>query len=633
MEYLMAWEEEEFQIALNAGTFTPFLGAGASSLRSLENASFDLAPWNSVGKTLGKIYVDLPNDESRHFLRFFAQQRLRISREHLDIFMPEKLEAGVARQPLGDDLVDLQVALVRAMTRLTAIFGDEFVKQVPSLRQLPDCAITFSLRQQGEQDAWLDLCKAVVIAKLLRDKRGRDGGAFHGADPEWLPPNKRRKFRISRVYENLVVLTRLLVGQKDEDFIKSLHPENFSNPDMSQMGNALIKAATPRGLLRLDMMQWLGDLLEHSLVFWIPRFPTTLELAFELGLAVPSGLPQRPELAQAAQALEARAGKGKVQEYIQDLMDYCKTGMQDGGAGHRRFYVAIAAVLCDQWEHYNLAAHEAEREPIGIDQFRQPPLAKGHSDRAKKTPVVTTKRSRPAAFMPIAATTNYDSGLECIFDEFGLSYHVIFPVQQYEDSGESDTVPPWIVRTVVRGKNIPDVAMPGRATELPSKVQVQGPIIVKLHGAPTQPEGTDDKNRPFKHRIIVSEKEYLYALQASSSELTWFEQEMFSPRDDARADSDAQARSIWFLGYSIADWNVRLRLFSHLRRRAQSDRPLRAVHRDYEPFRQSILRDLRVELCLGDLNIVPDIILKHYSGTGSSGTVRKFLDDLDPSVR
>jgi hypothetical protein len=636
MEFLSGWEGE-LPTSLSAGTFTPFLGAGASSLRSREEISFDAHPWDKVGKTLVRIYIDVAGNESRIFLRAFAQQRLQPSEDWLNEFMPipsgrADASASLPRQLAGDDLIDLQVALVRAMRRLTAIFGDEFVKQVPSLRELPDCAVSFSFQDEDEQDAWKKLCEAAAIAKKLSDRKKQDA-SFRGADAQWLPAKARRAFNIARVYERLAMLTCLLVGQEQEKDVKSLFRQQFKdNPDLLRVGAELNEANVPRGTLRLDMMQWLADLLEYSLVYWIPRFPTTLELAFELGLAVPAGPPRRPELAQAAQAFASDAKEANAADYIKELMEYCESGMKPGNVVdpvYRRFYVAIAAALCDQWERYEglVLGRSAARAISGTEQVRR--LTSGQVDLVEEAAIATNEAPPRVGFMPIAATTNYDSGLELVFAEFEIPYHVLFPVQ----SGSADGLArlPWVFRTVLPGRTPNDTTMSSVDPALPEKSPLKGPVIVKLHGAPTLQEAADGFGGYFKHKIVVSEKEYLDALQEGSSTLHWFEHEMFKPLDDEeKHDPASRARSVWFLGYSIADWNVRLRLYSHLRGTRRDERPLRAVNRDYDPFRQAILRPLKVLLCRGDLNKVPNAILEYYGDRyGKCGpAVQRLLDDL-----
>src|SRR4051794_24154205 len=59
------------------GIFTPFLGAGASSLRSGE-IDFDSYPWRDVALTLTAISRPL-HARSRHFLRSFIKHRLNIT--------------------------------------------------------------------------------------------------------------------------------------------------------------------------------------------------------------------------------------------------------------------------------------------------------------------------------------------------------------------------------------------------------------------------------------------------------------------------------------------------------------------------------------------------------------------------
>src|SRR5689334_6102849 len=81
----------EIEIDIREGQFTPFLGAGASSLRSTE-VHIDLYPWCDVAKTISAIAAGLQTERSLQFLRSFAQQRLRIPDDKIDRIVPKSAD-------------------------------------------------------------------------------------------------------------------------------------------------------------------------------------------------------------------------------------------------------------------------------------------------------------------------------------------------------------------------------------------------------------------------------------------------------------------------------------------------------------------------------------------------------------
>jgi hypothetical protein len=62
---------------------------------------------------------------------------------------------------------------------------------------------------------------------------------------------------------------------------------------------------------------------------------------------------------------------------------------------------------------------------------------------------------------------------------------------------------------------------------------------------------------------------------------------------------------LWFLGYSITDWNVRLRLYEHIRRLADSVegqvQERLALDRRFDCLRSAVLGALGVRVFLGEL--------------------------------
>ena len=83
---------------------------------------------------------------------------------------------------------------------------------------------------------------------------------------------------------------------------------------------------------------------------------------------------------------------------------------------------------------------------------------------------------------------------------------------------------------------------------------------------------------------------------------------------------------------------MRLRLYSHLRTLPdESGKAMRAVNRDYDPFRQAILQKLQIHLCHGDLNLVPKEIYEYYSDprrlANSSESVKKLVAAMKDEYR
>jgi len=210
------------------------------------------------------------------------------------------------------------------------------------------------------------------------------------------------------------------------------------------------------------------------------------------------------------------------------------------------------------------------------------------------------------ALQPLILTTNFDRGLENALTKFGIGYHVLFPVRLGENSPVE-----WLLRTYYdreRKEKSGSVFEDRTWLEACSQgeeptFEIVGPIIVKLHGAPCEPPGSLVS---FKHWIVLSELGYLQALE-ESRQLPWITQQMNSP---AKGRNTNAHRSLWFLGHSIADWNVRLRLYRDCYSREGRIRQGRrsTVDRDRDVFRYAILKNLEVVRYIGDLTGLPGII-------------------------
>ena len=147
-----------------------------------------------------------------------------------------------------------------------------------------------------------------------------------------------------------------------------------------------------------------------------------------------------------------------------------------------------------------------------------------------------------------------------------------------------------------------------------------GPIIVKLHGSPSL-----ELESRLRHWIVLSEFSYLQALGTSARAPYWLEQQLSLKNISAEWDSrGGMGRSLWFLGSSISDWNVRLRLYEDLRRGGRRS----SVNQGIDVYRSAILDGLGVEQHIGDLNYLPGMILEILANDLLSDSVTQLVARL-----
>jgi SIR2-like protein len=590
--------------AIRNGLFTPFLGAGASSLRSLET---DLSshPWDEIMRTLVSIAAGLRTERSLRFLRSFASQRLRLSKCQLDLHLPLVSEPSTAfvKDPIftNNCLFTLQVELVRATARLTHYFGTRFSEETPSIHRLANCSVPFEAVKDGAEDTVNQLLRAASVARglLTTDSKLRNSPflrRYTGIE---------RSLEVQRVHHKLLTLIVILLGshRKAYDSELMLHREGRVVPVRREIWEGL---APDSGHLRLDAVQWMSELVWYTLRYWIPCYPTTAEMAFELSLMVDDAPPRRAELAQAAQAMENVDPESLAAE-VSHLLLYCEECQKDDRDGSRStkaFYYGVATALQHQYDLFAASRFTAAGKEIVEDpqeEFRQMDDSTVPNEPADRDETPPTP--------PIVFTTNFDNALENVFEENDLPFHVIYPMLRgsaERGNEQKRKQPVWWFKTFypkstrTRPRDRAWIDIIDKNNQQPDMNKIRGPLIVKLHGAPCI-----EKPEPNSVCwIVLSEVGYLQALGGQANIPTWLNEQLGTGKESRR--------SLWFLGYSISDWNVRLRLFEHIKESSLGMGMRSTVDREADPYRTAILKNIRVQHWVEDLTRIPDMILHMF---------------------
>ncbi len=527
------------------GKFMPFLGAGASSLRPTDRRS---APWNKVSARVVKLLGSLEDEGEKKYLRTQAQAH--------DIDMTKQTGDLVYRPQIANDLLfQLQKSLVRLGSRLVELFGQEMVRGRHCVAELVEYQVDVTSSDRAALlELWLDADDAaaeLVHALRTNSQQVEEETEILGA---------------RSIYEKLLLFTcrmRVRKGKELPSLARRLakHQKNLQDLD-------LLICSSLRPTLRLDELAWLEDLLWHTLRYDIPAYPTVAELTFRLSLTAATALVHRGELTQVAELLDEKALEATIKQWIR----FCEVRTPS----LRRFHLSIAAALLCEYSCY---------------------------DKEAEIPRV-----------PVAFTTNYDQAIEKALDRLahsGDTYHVVFPVYvTLGASKKSNTSPTWVgysVRFKSDGSRSESELFNCRDWTIGFLQDfIKGPIIVKLHGSPlvdlpanpNVQEVLDDGKlisyKEIKHMIILSESSYLRAIVEQRKYPKWIEETLKAPN-----------RDLWFLGYSISDWNVRLRLFEHLlytREISEEDQPTKSLYgHGFDLLRAAIFDTLHIEVHEGGL--------------------------------
>jgi hypothetical protein len=495
----------------------------------------------------------------------------------------------------GNCLLTLQVQLVRATSRLTDYFGQRFAQETPAIHRLPDCSVPFEVGNPGAKEALTELFGAASEARKLQAVN------FKRRNSPFLReyPGIERGIEAQRLHHKLLTLIVILLGRRREAYNAKLklHVEGRGVPVREEIWNG---TAPDSGHLRLDAVQWMSELLWYTIRYWIPCYPTTAEMAFELSLLVDDAPPRRAELAQAAQAMENFDRESLAAE-VRSLIAYCdqcQSDKQGGSKGTRAFYYGVATALQHQFDLFKAKREVADpnmkyRNVSNEDH----PVEEGHAAEGRT-------QEATGLTPPIVFTTNFDNALEQVFAENGLGFHVVYPMLGDEKDRPNGTKLIWWLKTSYPKSSFSkatDVHWDSIVNnyEQPDLEQIVGPMIVKLHGAPCM-----EKPVPTSQWwMVLSEVGYLQALGGQASIPSWLNQQLGNKKESRRA--------LWFLGYSISDWNVRLRLFEHIKVGNIGARS--TVDREKDPYRTALLKNIKVQHWVEDLTRIPDMIFHMFT--------------------
>ena len=416
-------------------------------------------------------------------------------------------------------------------------------------------------------------------------------------------PGIERGLEAQRLYHKILTLIVILLGRNGREVYDTELRQHRVGRAVPVPGEVWEGISPDSGHLRLDAVQWMSELVWYTLRYWLPCYPTTAELAFELSLIVDDAPPRRAELAQAAQAMENLDPESLATE-VSNVMLYCEECQRDDPDGSRStkvFYYGVATALQHQYYLF-----EASRPIVGGEEVAEDPHEefRDMDDSSIDVNPFVPKEESPTP--PIVFTTNFDNALENVFYENDVAFHVIYPmlpaVERGDDKKKRRPVE-WWFKTVYRksdrtgAKNVLWKSIIGKG-EKPDMKKISGPLIVKLHGAPCM-EKPETNSQCW---MVLSEVGYLHALGGQASMPAWLNEQLGTGTESKR--------SLWFLGYSISDWNVRLRLFEHIKESNTGNRS--TVDREADPYRTAILKNIRVQHWVDDLTRIPDSILHMF---------------------
>lgn len=307
--------------------------------------------------------------------------------------------------------------------------------------------------------------------------------------------------------------------------------------------------------LSLAQVEWIGDLLWHTIRFDAPMYPSPDELAFQLSACF-SAPPRKVKVGTIVELVNKEDRANIISKLFK---------VYEGNPSERRkdphgFYDAIARTL-----FYSLRIGSASKSRV----FR------GSGPEAAARKPVT-----------IAISTNFDRELEKAMAAFKRPFHLLFPVyagREGDDGANGQDA--WLLRTFrVDGDGQgewDDEILVTNPNSL-KRFGFEGPLVVKLYGSPQ--EKLKIKSN-YSHRVSISDCDFIEAML--SRERYW--------PPDLKDLLVLGGRVLCFLGYPLTDANSRLRLSDHLDGE-QRDRTLFLIDYPEDPLRHTFLEHINVNL-------------------------------------
>ncbi len=480
---------DKLQFAVEKGIFTPVLGPGCYRVQS--NMSRGRA---HVEERAGRLRQAF--DESSH------------ERDYIDSVVRSRLGEGATPVRLRTEvaaplpfeetsLLALQVALVQLGVRLTRSFAEAMGKRVEAITELFDFSV------KVEAAVW----KSAVAQRLEQ--------AFKAAE---------------------------MLSFDVQNQSKSLGLGAAGIRDRLRDLRTIPAQQAPTVTVPLTLLEWIGDLVWHTLRFRAPMYPAPDDLAFQLSVCLTEDLssPRKRSVGAAASPFQ----KGALASLLELWL---KTWAPSDGHGSSAFHEAIARAL-------------VQALPRDEDA-----LFPGNSSSAKV--------SQSQTFASIALDTTFEEGLQRVFRKRGVPYYVAFPAKMvYNDlrlGVDNKKQQCWILYSDLNARRewvylASDKQATGRKQlQTLASARFEGPLVVKLNGAPLTPlpmpddlQGVPDNMQVtnLQHRVIVS---YADVMRAVGTEA------VLPPglHGLLKQKKEGRQRSLCLLGFPLTDSNSRLRVY------------------------------------------------------------------------
>lgn len=535
--------------------FTPVIGPGCSLIGRQRGPA-----WVAMSGQINALLRALKDEpEPSRYLRSLATLRI------YDVDL--RLGTDVSEPSPDDALARMQLELARVGSRLGALFASTMLASAVPVWDTLTFKLTIDRDDPGLREVQQHLVDAAIAAFRVKQK------------PEWKDPTSG--LGSAGLYDRIVQFAAQMIGRaelpeppRESNPIERIRQDVFEDIEKWRRASYSRHDREINAIeLSIYQLEWVADALWHTLRFDKAAYPRADELAFQISLLASGVFSRRMELPTAAQLAHVMLAPSTVAAWFR------KYEHVEAPPKMHEFYDSLAKILLAQYNGFK--SHASSEAPSSGGALQ--------------------------GFQAVAFSTNFDLEMErALARAPGIeAFHVLVPVNAYfPDEPVPDLE--WLFGTVERGG---DVEQPFwqwfAADRMPVPSEIEGPIVVRLHGSPLQrlpkPErlGRTPQFMPsyerFEHATVMSEREYLQNI-VWKDPLPKFVNMILLQK----------SRVLFFLGHFLDEWNTRLRLYSQVRRQNEPATTAKrvAISRSHDPYRSAVLSGIGIQRWIGDLEEV-----------------------------
>lgn len=522
--------------------FTPFLGAGASSVTiatPTNPAGIDY--WDRVSQKAGEVAQDLDKGENCFLQHVLSRRKLKTCTGFQGA-LPEK---------------EMLVAILKLGASLLNLAGKYMSKERPAVYQLRNCELDFTKMRKDLRTIAHQLDNAIAATHTFNT----------------LGLGALSEIRLSEQIETKLryFACRIACDAKRQKIEVAAERRLCWNTETCKPRETCYHTkeemiSSKKGRLTIAEIDWFCDLVWHLLRYDVPVFPTTGELAFIVSLLLKDkDLPEVSclDLSQVAEyaSRASQEGEREVVDALEAIIESIgrRRGANDASLFHKKIGESIVRVY---------------------------------------------SKSIGRRWHALAVTTNYDALLEEAVEAQPKcnAYHILFPM--WGRNEDKEPAIRWVFLTkkrrakdtfrLVNSKTIkPDGDSAGETAWRPENVE--GPIIVKLHG--TLATEMQDESRELDPYIVLTEKNYLEVM-LDKAQLWYVREQLGMPRDMWFFGYSLNDWNIRHLLFNQCKPTVPLATEDI----AESGRCVHLVDRVDDAYKHALLKALKFDLLVADIN-------------------------------